>query len=199
MRGFIIGLIVIAGSSCTTTPISEDNTAFGMLTAEKGQLGSASPLAYSFSLSGDYRLIGPDERVDVFDGVPFEISRAAFLDSDSAVMIHAEKVRDASGASNYENLPVADWPGPEFRSSGDHCIELSPDDIAGEPDPQWLLKNDFDPTGTMVFGQYFTTTDDHNHEIVISLVRKVSSCENADQYGQAMDELKSRILVKPRG
>ena len=113
-------------------------------------------------------------------------------------MIHAEKVQDGSGASNYDNLPGVSWPTSGFRSAGDHCITLTEDDVSGEPDPEWLREHGFDPVGTLMFGQYFLSSSDYNDEIVVSLIQRISSCSDDALNDRLIDKLKGRLVMIPR-
>ena len=82
---------------------------------------------------------------------------------------------DGSGASNYDNIPLVNWPVQGFRSHSEVCFQLTAEEIDGEDDPQWLMANGFDPIGTMQFAQYFLASDDYNDEIVVSLMLHVNS------------------------
>ncbi len=170
----IAALALLAG--CSEADEAQETRFASLLRAEAGVLRSTHSLPYRFEASGPYTLTDVSDRQDMFNGVPYNISRAAFISEDAAVMVHAETVADKSGASNYDELPLADWPAPGFRSEGSVCIVLSDADVEGEADPEWLSDNGFDVVGALSFGQYFLSSPDYNDELVVSLFVRVPSC-----------------------
>jgi len=138
---------------------------------------------------------GPTHRSDRFGENPYEISLGALLSEDGVVMIHAERVVNQSGASNYEDKTVSDWPDDSFRSDGAVCFDVPASEIEGEHDLEWLRDNGFDPSGTLVFAQYFATTADFNDEIVISLLARVDSCEGGPDVVAAHAPLKEGVTI----
>lgn len=139
---------------------------------------------------------GPKHRTDRFGGTPYEISLGALFSDNGAVMIHAERVADQSGASNYENLARSDWPDDSFRHSGAICIDVTESETEGEHDLEWLRDNGFEPTGSMVFVQYYATTRDFNDEIVVTLLARVASCEPGADPTPKLAPLKESVVIK---
>ncbi len=195
MRKFAIlgGLLCLAACNNTRPAkmVLADNQ--NLLAVSQHTIQTKTPLKMTFSSNDQFKVSGPDTRMDFFNETPFRVSRAAFINEASAIMVHAETVEDGSGASNYDNLPVSDWPKTGFRSNGEICMTLGADDIKGEPDPEWLIDQGFDPLGSLVFGQYFLTTADHNHEVVVSVMLKVSDCDeddNSSRYAALQSKLR---------
>jgi hypothetical protein len=150
----------------------------------------------SYTLTSDQLLAtGPTHRTDQFGDNPYEISLAAFVSEKGAVMIHAERVVDQSGASNYENKPRTNWPDGSFRSDGAICIEVPVAEIEGEHDLEWLRDRGFEPSGTLAYAQYFATTRDFNDEIVITLLARVASCEPGLDQGNALAPLTESVVI----
>jgi hypothetical protein len=156
---------------------------------------STHGLAYSFT-SKTLRASGPKHRTDQFGDNPYEISLAAFFSEDAVVMLHAERVANQSGASNYENLDQAKWPDASFRSSGAVCIDVSASDIQGEHDLEWLRDHGFEPVGPLAYAQFFATTADHNDEIVVTMLARISSCETGQDIEATLLPLKTAIDIK---
>ncbi len=192
-------LAALAGlSACASVQSASSlvkDAGFSFIEAAAGTIRTTNRLRFEIAYPGA-RLAGTTHRRDVFNGRPYEISLAALIGEDGAVIIHAERVADASGASNYDSLPASDWPEAAFRKGIAACIAIGPDDIEGEHDLEWLLSNDFDPVGEAILQQYFTTTADHNDEIVLTLMRKVSSCAAAGEPEAALGPLRARVEVK---
>jgi hypothetical protein len=150
----------------------------------------------SYTITSDQLIAtGPKHRTDQFGGNPYEISLAAFLSENGVVMIHAERVVNQSGASNYEDKPLSDWPDGSFRSDGATCIEVPATEIEGEHDLEWLRDKGFEPSGTLAYAQYFATTRDFNHEIVITLLARVASCGPGLDLGAALSTLKEAVVI----
>jgi len=139
---------------------------------------------------------GPKHRTDQFGDNPYEISLGALFSDDGVVMVHAERVANQSGASNYQNLARSKWPDDSFRFSGATCIDVSPAEIDGEHDLEWLRDNGFEPTGPMVFVQYYATTNDFNDEIVITLLARVDACMPELEPSEKLAPLRDGVVVK---
>lgn len=166
----LIGLCVCATAEAAPRPL---------LIHHDGGFQSRNGLDVSISAFG-LRPTATETRREVFNTHPYVITLAGFIGEREAVLVHAEHVEDVSGASNYEDLPVAAWPERRFRQR-DTCTTLSANDIAGEHDLEWLRSHGFDPQGPIVLAQSFLTTIDHNNELVISVVVKGVDC--ADDAG----------------
>lgn len=168
---------------------------FSLLGFDRGVLITAHRLDYRIEASEAFTGVGPKHRRAVFDDVPFEISLAAFIRDDGAVMVHAERVADGSGASDYTHFPEADWPDGRFRLKPPECLELPPEAIDGEHDLEWLRDNGFLASGTLHLEQYFTSTADFNEELVISLLLKVDSCDDQVANRRALEALRAGLAV----
>ncbi len=151
-------------------------------------------LGYRIELPGKFKATPVDSRRDTFNGHPFDISLAALLDTDAAVMVHAETVADGSGASNYDDLPPATLAGVPFRKRPASCQDLLPGDIVGEHDLEWLSARGFSPTGPLQVAQYLASSADHNAEVVITLLARVPGC-SAPGNRQRMDALASALSI----
>ncbi len=189
--------LCIALASCDEQSIDTVGRDDSLLVVNAGKLQTMHSLSFQIAMEEEFSLTGVNDRSDVFHGVPYKISRAAFISDYATIMIHAETVADGSGASNYENLPYVEWPVSGFRSAGPICFELSPKDLEGESDLEWLSENGFTPIGVIIFGQYFLTSEDHNDEIVVSLILRGASCENETENTQAYQELQAQLSVRP--
>ena len=64
-----------------------------------------------------FKIARPTSRGAMFNSHPYEISLGGFLGRDQAILLHAERVADRSGASNYETLAQDDLPGFRARTS----------------------------------------------------------------------------------
>ena len=168
---------------------------FNYISVNDGRIRTSHEIRYEVEVTGGFDVTEPKNRVDQFNGTPYKISLAAFIGNNSALMIHAETVADLSGASDYSNLPQVNWPDKTFRSSGHVCLEIPADEVEGEHDMQWLRNNGFEPTGTIVFVQYFTTTVDKNAEIVISMMQHVSSCDDEPGSLKVIKDLQAKTTV----
>lgn len=193
---FCAVIFAIAPSGCAENNGAGESDALALLKAQDGKLQTTHSLPFLFEAEDGYALTEVSDRTDVFSGVPYIISRAAFIGEGAAIMIHAETVADKSGASNYDDLPLADWPAPGFRSEGVICTEITEADIEGESDPEWLIENGFSMIGSIAFAQYFLSSLDHNDEIVISLLAGVPSCGEQMQEDR-LDALKTVFQATP--
>jgi hypothetical protein len=166
-----------------------------LLGFDRGVLITTHRLAYRIEASETFTRAVPKHRRAVFNDVPFEISLAAFIRDDGAVMIHAERVADGSGASDYTHFPEADWPDGRFRLKPPECLELPPEAIDGEHDLEWLRDNGFLASGTLHLEQYFASTADFNEELVISFLLKVDSCDDQAANRSAVEALRADLAV----
>lgn len=112
-------------------------------------------------------------------------------------MVHAERVADGSGASNYDDLPAAGWPDPRFRQRS-MCAVIDRPTIAGEHDLAFLDRNGWNPEGPLALRQYLATTLDHNREVVLSLVVHVPSCQDHAAAEARFAALRARLRVSAR-
>lgn len=168
---------------------------FSYLTRSGDTLQTTHGLNYTFIASGGLELHGPSHRIATFNDVPFEISLAAFIRDDDAIMVHAERVADGSGASNYTRYPESDWPDGDFRLAPPGCVALSEEDIDGEHDLEWLRDRGFTPTGAIYTVQYFASTPDFNDEIVISFLLRVNGCDDTEANERAFEEAQELLEV----
>lgn len=112
-------------------------------------------------------------------------------------MVHAERVGDSSGASDYDDLPRTGWPLPGFGLRS-FCVALGPAEVAAEHDLAWLRDRGWDPAGTLAMEQYLTTTADHNREVVISLIVRGVDCADQPGVRRALHSLRGRVGVRNR-
>lgn len=182
-------------STGLTNPVEPPRVDFNYISVSDGRIQILHDLKYAIAAADGLEAVEPKNRVDNFDGTPYKISLAALISDDSALMIHAETVADLSGASDYSNLPLADWPNEDFRSGGHVCLEVPEEAMEGEHDLLWLRDNGFDPVGTLLFGQYFATTMDMNTEVVLSILLKLSSCDDDAANAEVISEFQANISV----
>ncbi len=102
---------------------------------------------------------------------------------------NAGSLSDQNSATNAHDWPTA------VPSSGHVCLEIPADEVEGEHDLQWLHNNGFEPTGTILFGQYFATTVDKNAEIVISMMQHVSSCDDESTNLKVIRDIQAKTTV----
>ncbi len=148
------------------------------------------------SMPPGYALEQPQNRYDSFKGVPYAISLDAFFANDGAVMVHAERVRDGSGASDYSSLTPTTLSGLDFVAREAACIKVSKREIEGEHDLKWLKDRGFLPTGPLMYQQFFRTTPNHDNEVVISLLQNVPDCSNNEANQKTLSALKSNIHIQ---
>ena len=166
------------------------------LVAIEGGFATTHGLSYTIT-SDQLKAAGPKHRTDQFGDNPYEISLAAFVSKKGAVMIHAERVANQSGASNYEDKPRSNWPDDSFRSDGVVCIEVPAAEIEGEHDLEWLRDKGFEPSGTLAYAQYFATTPDYNDEIVVTLLARVAACEPGLDPDEVLLPLRQGMVITP--
>jgi hypothetical protein len=191
--------LLACSDTSTETESSNVNPApsvdFSYISVNDNRIQTLHDIQIEVSASDRFSATEPKNRVDEFHGAPFNISLAALISDDSALMIHAETVADLSGASDYSNLPQADWPNESFRSDSPVCMEIPVEATEGEHDLEWLRDNGFEPTGAIVFAQYFATTADNNSEIVLSILVRVASCDDETDSAAIVEEFQSGITV----
>lgn len=171
---------------------------FQHLVVKEGMLVTTHGLKLTMKADAHYKVAKPKHRVATFkNGNTFEISLSAFISPKAAIMVHAESDANAKGAANYSNKPKVNWPNDTFRSNGPACIEVAKEDVAHEHDLAWLRTNGFEPSGKLLFSQYFSTTNDFNHEIVLSLIIPVKSCQDDAAQKMALQAVKQSIEVDP--
>ena len=145
--------------------------------------------------TSEFIIVNPKHRTAIFNDVPYEVSLSAFISNPVAVMVHAERVADASGASDYSDKSLVKWPNENFRSDGPVCMALPYDAIEGEHDLEWLRKNGFEPSGNILFSQYFLTTEDFNDEIVISMILHVNDCKNNLANMELLQKTQTKLII----
>lgn len=188
-------VIFLLLAACAVTP-SVEEAGFAHLSANNGRIVTLHGVRLEAYAPPPLRLKGPKHRRDRFNGVPYEISLAGFIDPQRAIIIHAERVADGSGASDYSDRAPADWPFAGFVSDGPVCVSLESGDIAGEHDLECLAANGFSPNGDFAYQQYFATTDDHNDEVVVTLIARVERCGITDSNESALAALRTLATVE---
>lgn len=151
-----------------------------LLTIDGDRIVTTHELRYEVEAPDGYRVAGPVHRETVFGGHPYAVTLAAWVGPEAFVSVHAEHVLDASGASDYSDLPEFALSCGMFRTRV-QCAELDPGDIEGEHDLEFLASNGFAPLPGLLVRQLFQTTDDDNAEIVISYGERTASCTAPDQ------------------
>jgi len=144
-----------------------------------------------------FRIARPTSRSTAFNAHPYDVTLAGFLGRDQAILLHAERVTDRSGASNYDTLPPGDLAGFRVRTQ---CAAIAAVDVAEEHDLAWLAQHGWNPAGaSLAIRQYFRTTPDHNEEVVISLIAKVERCGDEAAIAGAMTALRRVLKVRQIG
>ena len=194
-------LLLAACSDQSNEPADGDDRAvpgpdFNYISVSDNRVRTLHELKYEIAIAGDFSITEPINRIDVFGSTPYRISLVAFIGDDGALMIHAEEVADSSGSSDYSHLALADWPDGTFRSSDPSCLHIRPEEVEGEHDLQWLRENGFEPSGNIVYAQYFATTADMNTEIVISILQHVGSCDDASDNLMLIDQFQAKMSVQ---
>ena len=184
---FSIGLIA--------APASADDDGFAYLSRTGEQLQTHHSLQYVFSADADWRVAEPLHRTARFNDVPWQISLSAFVQTDRVMTVFAEHVADMSGVANYTHYPVSDWPVAGFRSRPAYCLELDQAEVDEEHDFRWLEAQGFSPVGAIWFAQYFLSGNDFNDEIVVSLLIRAPSCDDADQPSAGLAEMRAALRV----
>jgi len=194
---FVLGSCSQFGDeSINVDHVSAPGLDFDYISISDNRIRTLHNLKYEVAMTRDFVVIKPKNRVDQFDNIPYKISLAAFIGSDSALMIHAEEVADSSGASDYGHLAPADWPDGTFRSSGSACLRIPAQEVEEEHDLLWLRQNGFEPSGNILYAQYFATTADMNTELVISLLQQVPSCDQVFVNSKLIGELQAKTSIK---
>jgi hypothetical protein len=186
-------MIALLASAATAA----ENTDFAYLTRTGEALETRHSLRFSFASSPDWQVGEPTHRTARFNDVPFEVSLSAFMQEDRAIMIHAERVADGSGASDYTHLPISDWPVAGFRGRPLDCGVLAQNDVDGEHDLHWLDERGSHPVGAIWFEQHFLSSRDFNDEIVVSLLLRAPSCDEADRPDSGLVEMRAALSVSP--
>jgi hypothetical protein len=188
-------LCLLAGCATTSGPV-RPRPGFQYLHAAGSRISTRNAIPLDIS-GGGFRVTAVSNREAVFGGHPYQVSLAALLSPSAAVMVHAERVADSSGASNYDDLPPAGWPDARFRIRS-MCAVIDRATIAAEHDLAFLDRNGWSPEGAIALQQYLAATSDHDQEVVISLVVHVASCDDAPAAQLLFRVLRQQIRVSPR-
>jgi hypothetical protein len=167
---------------------------FAYIQVDGMTLRSTNGIALEVRAPAGYRLFLPASRIATFGGHPYEVTLAGFGGTADALMFHAERVADGSGASNYDNLPESPWPGFRLRSQ---CVAIAAEDLAEEHDIKWLADRGWNPVGNLALEQHLKSTADHNREVVVSLLARVKDCSDKQEVGAARDRIRREVKVTP--
>lgn len=196
-RNFCVGLgfLALAGGG-PAGGVASTISAPAYLRTAPSSIATRNPIRLTVRAAG-YRLARATNRFATFGDHPYAVSLAALIGRAGVVMVHAETVRDRSGASNYDDLPAAAWPKSGFRMRN-YCTDITPATVAEEHDLAFLQRHRWDPTGTLAVEQYLITTADHNAEVVISLVVRGVDCAKPAMVKARLDALRARVVVTAR-
>ena len=142
---------------------------------EPHRLVSTHEIRVGIRQPSGFHAAGPIDHTPSFSGHPYAVTLAAYLGDAAFLMLHAERVLDRSGASDYSKLQHYRLGNQDFRTRV-QCAALTPEDVAEEHDLKFLATNGFPPTPAIYLRQLFLTTDDHNAEVVITYGERVGSC-----------------------
>ena len=187
-----LALSVCSISCAMASPPPAD---FSYLQISRQSVRTTHSLKYTLSMPSSFRIAQPENRTDAFHGHPFRISLTAFVSANAAVMVQAEAVADGSGASNYENLPTQSLHGLPFRVRPDQCVDLKRNELTGEHDLEWLDAHGFPPVGPLLLRQFLINSADHNSEVVISFLQRVSDCNDKNSNSAALHNLQDRLRI----
>lgn len=186
-------------SGCTNAPPAGDlgpsRAAFRHLEAGEDVIVTRHFLPLRVSVPS-FRTTPESHRVAVFGGHPFEVSLAALLGENEAVMVHAERVADGSGAADYDDLPRATWPDERFGLRA-MCAEIDREAAESEHDLDFLARHGWNPVGSLAIEQYLTNSPAHDQEAIVSLVVRVADCADEPAVGEALRRLRERVAVSP--
>jgi hypothetical protein len=172
--------------------IAASHAPFQYVVIDGNALKSSNGVPVTVRAPARFRILPPTSRHATFDSHPYEVSLAALVSADSAVMLHAEKVSDSSGASNYDELPPSSFPAFHVRAQ---CASIAADDVRGEHDLNWLAKRGWSPVGNVAVEQHLKTSPDHNREVVVSFITRVKDCSDKQSVASALSKLRSQVRV----
>ncbi len=191
------GRLVIAAMLLLTSVASGAAAGFSFIEASPNALRTTHNIRLEIVRPKGFRLAKPTSRSTAFKAHPYDVTLAGFLGRDQAILLHAERVTDRSGASNYDTLPPGDLPGFRMRTQ---CAAIAAADVAEEHDLAWLARHGWNPAGaSLAIRQYFRTTTDHEEEVVISLLAKVERCGEEAVIAGAMTALRRVLKVRQIG
>ena len=193
LRSIVLGL----GLAAAGAALGRSNVQFQHLDVAAGRIWTRLAIPLLVKGSG-FNTSSVNNREAMFGGHPYQVSVAVLTAPDGAVMVHAERVADGSGASNYDNLPAADWPDSRFRLRS-LCAVIDRSTIAEEHDLTFLDTNGWNPEGALALRQYLATTPDHNQEVVLSLVVHVPSCADHVAAEAGFAALRHRLAIAATG
>jgi hypothetical protein len=190
-RAALFALLCLQLAGCAAVA---EAPSFRHLDSIDGHIVTAHAIRVTVSSDDSLRAAPATHRLAIFDGHPFEVSMAALLGREQAVMVHAERVADSSGRSNYDSLPPAGWPDDRFRLRR-QCAAIDREAVESEHDLAFLARQGWPPEGNLALEQYFAATPDHNQEVVISLIARVADCADAEANAAALRRLRDRVQV----
>lgn len=193
---WLLPLLLLSGCAAVPPPADTGRAAasFQHLVVRDDGIVTRNAIPLRVSAEPSFRATAASHRVAGFDGHPFEVSLAALLGEGEAVMVHAERVTDGSGASNYDNLPRAGWPDARFGLRA-MCAAIDHATVESEHDLGFLARNGWNPEGSLALEQYLVSTPAHDQEVVISLVARVPGCADAAQVQALLRHLRDRVRV----
>jgi len=189
-----IGSAIAAALLLASAAANAATPGFSFIASTKNALRTTHSIRLEIARPQGYRIARPTRRNAVFNAHPYEVTLSGFLGRDRAILLHAERVADRSGASDYDKLPESDLPGFRMRTQ---CAAISAEDAAEEHDLSWLAANGWNPAGaSLAIRQYFRTTPDHNEEVVISLIARVARCDDEPAVAGALKDLRRRLKLR---
>jgi hypothetical protein len=189
--------LLAACATAASGPSSPARPGFRYVAASGTTLRVAAPLGLRIAAGRGFRATRVESRLASFGGHPYEVSLAALLSDEGAVMVHGERVADGSGASDYDSLPRAGWPDERFGVRR-MCAAIDAATAAAEHDLAFLARHGWSPVGTLALEQYLATTADHDREVVVSLVVRVEDCGRTEEVAARLARLRGLVSVSRR-
>ena len=193
---WLLPLLLLSGCAAAPPPAEAGRAtpSFQHLAVRDDGIVTRNAIPLRVSAEPSFRATTASHRIAEFGGHPFEVSLAALLGEGEAVMVHAERVTDGSGASNYDNLPRAGWPDGRFGLRT-MCAAIDHATVESEHDLGFLARNGWNPEGSLALEQFLANTPAHDQEVVVSLVARVPGCADAAQVQAALRRLRDRVRV----
>jgi hypothetical protein len=146
---------------------------------ENGWLQSSHAIVMRLQQPEGFRPVEPVRHQSEFNGLPFDVSVAAYVAQDRFIMVHAETLTDGSGAIDYGTLPSETLSGITFGVRG-QCAELSPEVIESEHDLKFLAEGGLEVLPAGYLRQYLLISPDRNSEYIVSVGQVVDSCDTTE-------------------
>ena len=162
---------------CSSVFVFAQDKEFDYLNIEGNEISTTHLAKYTITIDGAYRYLGEFRHQPTYGDKQFNVSMVVYIDGQRLFMVHAEKHTDGSGGLDYSQFRPALLHEASFNLRELCAPEEAEEELSVNPEIRFIRDSGFDLSLPFYLSQYMATSEDGTSEVVISMGRKIDSCD----------------------